>query len=435
MSSCINVRPVLDEFKDQVLSDIELNQRIREIKVKKKEKSFMFDYLYGPNDSQETIFNEIAMPLLANFLDGGQTSSGKSYTMGLSSNMELSKEDKGLIPRIVEELFFAIGSYHEETHCKVSVTFVEIYQEQFRDLLCPETLPKRILLREKEESQSLVGAQEVMVYNESDINQLLELGTRNRSIGDTLMNQQSSRSHAIFTINLEKTISMRGNIAATITKKSKFQLVDLAGSERLDKTGAEGLRLKESVKINTGLLVLGKVISILGDSNPDKDHVPYRDSKLTSPLAKDLTESLSTLMYADRAKNIKNNPVMHIAHNEEQIEILEQIEGFIENLKSKGKYTEEMAAFKTPQWIQYLVDELESSHSHNFEMKSKIETSDRENQLLSASLSFFKTVFKKQLTFLINFIEGNGFTPQEVAELETTVKSDSVTILKSWVDE
>ncbi|KAJ3258487.1 hypothetical protein HK103_003609 [Boothiomyces macroporosus] len=320
--------------------------------------------------------------------------------MGLANNTELGNEQKGLIPRTVEELFYVLGTYSNDVHCKVTVTFVEIYQEQFRDLLCPETDSKRIILREKEGTQCLAGVQEVQVFNEKDIGELLELGTRNRSIGDTLMNQQSSRSHAIFTISLEKTMFLKGGAGASITKKSKFQLVDLAGSERMDKTGAEGVRLKESVKINTGLLVLGKVISILGDNNPDKDHVPYRDSKLTrllqdslggtsqtvmiaciSPLAKDLTETVSTLMYADRAKNIKNHPIMHIAHNNEQIEILEELEMFIDRLKAKGKFTPEMANYTTPHWIQYMMTELEDSQAISLELVIAIDLEIQDGDL------------------------------------------------------
>jgi hypothetical protein len=205
----------------------------------------------------------------------------------------------------------------------------------------PQSTNREISIRENKGQIVLSGVHEEIVSTPEEMMQCLVAGGIERTTGVTLMHSHSSRSHAILTITME----VMGPTEGSVTTRSKLHLVDLAGSERLKRTGAEGVRLKESVKINSGLLALGNVISILGDSHThhheqhesspgtprQQTHVPYRDSKLTrllqdslggnsqtlmiacvSPLYEDLDETLNTLKYAYRARRIQNKPIVNI---------------------------------------------------------------------------------------------------------------------------
>lgn len=208
------------------------------------------------------------------------------------------------------------------------MSFLEIYQEDVRDLLDPVT--KTINIRENADGDIvLAGVKEVEVVALDDLIRVFNQGSLSRTTGSTNMNEFSSRSHAVLSITLHQQIKNKGT---TEYYSSKFNLVDLAGSERNRKTGVSGLRFKESITINTGLLALGNVISALGDEEHKAKHVPYRDSKITrllqdslggnartvmiacvSPADVNLDETLNTLRYADRARHIKNKPIVNRA--------------------------------------------------------------------------------------------------------------------------
>ena len=222
------------------------------------------------------------------------------------------------------------------------ISFFEIYQEQIRDLLDPTIHERDISIRDNNGSIHIKGISERVAETVDDAMKCLAEGRLNRTVGETAIHAHSSRSHAIFSITLE-TFS-RGECTPhhalfkqtdQIVQRSKLHIVDLAGSERLKRTGNEGLRLRESVKINSGLLALGNVVSVLGDEKQiDSErpaHVPYRESKLTrilqdslggnaltlmiaciSPLEQDLEETVNTLKYANRARKIHNKPILNI---------------------------------------------------------------------------------------------------------------------------
>ncbi|KAI8912977.1 kinesin-like protein, partial [Powellomyces hirtus] len=302
---------------------------------------FTFNAVYGSESTQSQIW-EAVENVVDGVLDGfngtilayGQTSSGKTYTMlGPDWELEASSETYGVIPRAVQYIFARIQEAREQEpdfEYGVSVSFLEIYQEQVRDLLVKpaETsgVKELIIRQNKFGAMSVCGLMQVPVADVSKALSFLQQGIVARTTGDTHMNENSSRSHAVFTITLEQRTSAKGNEGGRIQRISKLSLVDLAGSERLKRTGAEGIRFKESVKINTGLLALGNVISILStDAGQGRyGHVPYRESKLTrlledslggnaktvmiacvSPGAQDLDETLNTLKYAHRARKIK----------------------------------------------------------------------------------------------------------------------------------
>ena len=367
-----------------------------------RDRGFVFDHVFDQSAKQQDIFRECASGLVDDVFQGynacvfayGQTSSGKTFTMGSGSHL-VAEEDVGLIPRVINAIFDRIeaedGNKEEEEQqqqqnretrsvtFKIRCQFLEIHNEEVKDLLAPTSAvastsssspakcsPAKscgmlgnngasagngIAIRENSAGEIVVsGATEEVVEKRGDLMRLLEMGSASRTTGDTRMNAHSSRSHAIFTILLDQDIrsgtsaftkSGSGTdegsslVADRSRISAKFHLVDLAGSERQKKTGATGKRFKESVTINKGLLALGNVISALSSSGGSSSHsgsgghrhvhVPYRESKLTRMLQDsiggnsrtimiacastsdtNMEESLNTLKYASRARNIKN---------------------------------------------------------------------------------------------------------------------------------
>ncbi|XP_035239468.1 kinesin-like protein KIF1B isoform X7 [Anguilla anguilla] len=312
---------------------------------KEPAKSFSFDYSYwshtSPEDpcfaSQCLVYNDIGKEMLQHAFEGynvcifayGQTGAGKSYTM--MGRQEEGQE--GIIPQLCEDLFEKINDNNqEELSYSVEVSYMEIYCERVRDLLNPKNKGN---LRVRE--HPLLGPyvedlSKLAVTSYTDIADLMDAGNKARTVAATNMNETSSRSHAVFTI----VFTQRKHDSETdlsTEKVSKISLVDLAGSERADSTGAKGTRLKEGANINKSLTTLGKVISALAEVSKKKkktDFIPYRDSVLTwllrenlggnsrtamvaalSPADINYDETLSTLRYADRAKQIKCNAVIN----------------------------------------------------------------------------------------------------------------------------
>ncbi|XP_060097985.1 kinesin-like protein KIF1A isoform X20 [Heteronotia binoei] len=318
---------------------------------KETPKSFSFDYSYWshttPEDinyaSQKQVYQDIGEEMLQHAFEGynvcifayGQTGAGKSYTM--MGRQE--KDQQGIIPQLCEDLFSRINdTTNDNMSYSVEVSYMEIYCERVRDLLNPKNKGN---LRVRE--HPLLGPyvedlSKLAVTSYNDIQDLMDSGNKARTVAATNMNETSSRSHAVFNIIFTQ---KRHDAETDITteKVSKISLVDLAGSERADSTGAKGTRLKEGANINKSLTTLGKVISALAemDSGPNKnkkkkktDFIPYRDSVLTwllrenlggnsrtamvaalSPADINYDETLSTLRYADRAKQIRCNAVIN----------------------------------------------------------------------------------------------------------------------------
>ncbi|EFJ17816.1 hypothetical protein SELMODRAFT_2601, partial [Selaginella moellendorffii] len=292
---------------------------------------FTFDRVYGGGGTAPPfIFDQCVLPLVEGLFQGynatvfayGQTGSGKTYTMGTGYG---SKE--GVIPRVMDTLFQKIDALKHKADFQVRVSFIEIFKENVRDLLSSSSSESHIKIRETGSAGVfLTGVTEVDVKSSQEMTACLDKGSRCRATGSTSMNLHSSRSHAIFTLNVEQRPKLSGDASrATVDiLRAKFHLVDLAGSERVKKTRADGDRFSEGVHINRGLLALGNVISALG-ADKKRGHVPYRDSKLTrllqdslggnshttmiaciSPAASNAEETLNTLKYANRARNIQN---------------------------------------------------------------------------------------------------------------------------------
>ncbi|XP_076282466.1 kinesin-like protein 3A isoform X2 [Lasioglossum baleicum] len=302
----------------------------QQIIVRNTEKAFTFNYVFPGDVNQEDFYETAIKGMVENIFKGynvtilayGQTGSGKTYSMGTNYN---ATEETGVIPRAVHNIFQIIES-KEDWSFNVSVSFMELYQEQLYDLLADKPRNQSIVdIRDDGKNVKVSGVVENVVTNAQEALQCLTQGSLGRVTGATAMNAQSSRSHAIFTICIHQ--QKQGDPSTATT--AKFHLVDLAGSERSKKTQATGERFKEGVNINKGLLALGNVISQLGEGGPNA-YIGYRDSKLTrllqdslggnsmtlmiacvSPADYNLDETLSTLRYADRARKIKNKPVIN----------------------------------------------------------------------------------------------------------------------------
>ncbi|KAL7525932.1 hypothetical protein ACHAXR_002550, partial [Thalassiosira sp. AJA248-18] len=340
-------------------------------------RKFTYDNVFHPNVTQSDLYASVSPPLLSSFLNGynatilayGQTGAGKTYTMGseaggkfvenLQSGCNLSDND-GLIPRFMSDMFDSLFQRREASEksllqsrddnnsleqavslidFKVSASFLEVYGEDIYDLMDEDR--NALKIREDSKKEVIIcGLQSNPISNAFQAMNVLNTGTMNRTTASTLMNSTSSRSHAVFTVNLAQTT--RSADGDEITTMSRFTFVDLAGSERMKKTGAEGERAKEGIKINEGLLALGNVINALADderlAKGEKVHVPYRQSKLTrllqdalggnsqtlflacvSPSDTNASETLSTLHYANRARNIKNAPTKNVDATAEEL--------------------------------------------------------------------------------------------------------------------
>ncbi|XP_065092459.1 chromosome-associated kinesin KIF4A [Ochlerotatus camptorhynchus] len=314
-----------------------------------KPEGFTFNYVFSPEESQEYLYETSVQPLLEKLYAGynvtilayGQTGSGKTYTMGTNYDGE-EDETMGVIPRAINDIFGRIDEMAEDSEVTISCSFMELYQENLYDLLSNKgNREERVVdIRESNNQIVIPCLTEVQIRTAEETFEALMTGSQERAVASTAMNAVSSRSHAIFTLNL--TNRSKGD-QPTVTN-SKFHLVDLAGSERPKKTQATGERFKEGVKINQGLLVLGNVISALGSAGGPLGHVPYRESKLTrllqdslggnsltlmlacvSPADYNCEETINTLRYANRARNIKNKAVINQDPNQAEIRRLNSI--------------------------------------------------------------------------------------------------------------
>ena len=352
-----------------------------------KSHEFGFDAVYDETSTQEEVYERSAKPAVLNALRGynatvlayGQTGTGKTYTMegeraallaygqqryGLPGNAPpTDAEERGIIPRAIEDIFdFIASDSNARSKYLVRVSYLQIYNETISDLLKPERV--NLTIREdKKRGVFVEGQSEWVARTPQEIYSLLERGAQLRATGSTKMNEISSRSHAVFTIIIEHSkidddepVDAIDSGATTRAQRQsitvgKLNLVDLAGSERVSLTGATGKRLDESKKINQSLSALGNVISALTDVK-GRPHIPYRDSKLTriledslggncittviamvAPALEAYAESLSTLKFANRAKEIKNKAKLN--EDLDQKSLLRKYERELRQLRSE----------------------------------------------------------------------------------------------------
>jgi len=409
----VRIRPLTSkETSEGGESVVQCNAFDRTVELSKRK--FTYDSVFHSNINQIELYNNVAPPLLQSFLSGynatvlayGQTGSGKTFTMGseaggnFDNNLQRDgnpslHETSGLIPRFMQELFTSLLQRKELSErsilnqsptkekntniisseqqsvslvdYKVSASFLEVYGDDIFDLL-DDDRDHALKIREDSNKQVVIkGLKSAPISNAYEAMNVLNTGTMNRTTASTLMNLTSSRSHAVFQVDLQQTT--RSTDGDELTTKSRFTFVDLAGSERMKKTGAEGDRAKEGIKINEGLLALGNCINALADEDKlakgEKCHIPYRQSKLTrllqdalggnsttlflacvSPSDTNASETLSTLHYANRARNIKNAPTKNVDATAEELRRLRTLtnilkcelikERFVEDSKENG---------------------------------------------------------------------------------------------------
>ncbi|XP_045795919.1 kinesin-like protein KIN-5C isoform X2 [Trifolium pratense] len=387
-----------DELRSNAPQVVTCNDYSREVAVSQNiagkhiDRVFTFDKVFGPSAQQRELYEQAVTPIVNEVLEGfnctifayGQTGTGKTFTMEgeckrskSGPNGELPPE-AGVIPRAVKQIFDTLESQNAEY--SVKVTFLELYNEEITDLLAPEELSK-VSLEEKQKKQLPLmedgkggvlvrGLEEEIVTCASEIYTLLERGSSKRRTAETLLNKQSSRSHSLFSITIHiKEATPEGE---ELIKCGKLNLVDLAGSENISRSGAREGRAREAGEINKSLLTLGRVINALVEH---LGHIPYRDSKLTrllrdslggrtktciiatvSPAVHCLEETLSTLDYAHRAKNIRNKPEV----NQKMMKstLIKDLYGEIDRLKAEVYATREKNGVYIPK-ERYYQEEIE----------------------------------------------------------------------------
>ncbi|XP_052012680.1 kinesin-like protein KIF13A isoform X4 [Apodemus sylvaticus] len=386
---------------------------------RKPPKVFAFDYCFWSMDEsnttkyagQEVVFKCLGEGILEKAFQGynacifayGQTGSGKSFSMMGHA------EQLGLIPRLCCALFQRISLEQNESQTfKVEVSYMEIYNEKVRDLLDPKGSRQSLKVREHKVLGPYVdGLSQLAVTSFEDIESLMSEGNKSRTVAATNMNEESSRSHAVFNIIITQTLYdlQSGNSGE---KVSKVSLVDLAGSERVSKTGAAGERLKEGSNINKSLTTLGLVISSLADQAAGKGKnkfVPYRDSALTwllkdnlggnsqtsmiatiSPAADNYEETLSTLRYADRAKRIVNHAVVNEDPN---AKVIRELREEVEKLREQLSQAEAMKAPELKEKLEEsekLIKELTVTWEEKLRKTEEI-AQERQRQLESMGIS------------------------------------------------
>uniref|UniRef100_W5MNR2 Kinesin family member 13A n=1 Tax=Lepisosteus oculatus TaxID=7918 RepID=W5MNR2_LEPOC len=403
---------------------------------RKPPKVFAFDYCFWSMDEsnvtkyagQEVVFKCLGEGILDNAFQGynacifayGQTGSGKSFSMMGNG------DQPGLIPRLCCSLFERVSEQDSESHTfKVEVSYMEIYNEKVRDLLDPKGSRQSLKVREHKVFGPYVdGLSQLAVTNFEDIESLMSEGNKSRTVAATNMNEESSRSHAVFSIIITQTLYdlQSGNSGE---KVSKVSLVDLAGSERVSKTGAAGERLKEGSNINKSLTTLGCVISALADQSAGKGKnkfVPYRDSVLTwllkdnlggnsktamiatvSPAADNYEETLSTLRYADRAKRIVNHAIVNEDPN---ARIIRELREEVEKLREQLSQAESMKAPELKEKLEEsekLIKEMTVTWEEKLRKTEEI-AQERQKQLESMGISLESSGIKvgEDKCFLVN---------------------------------
>ncbi|XP_072416993.1 kinesin-like protein KIF13A isoform X7 [Chiloscyllium punctatum] len=403
---------------------------------RKGPKVFAFDHCFWSMDEtnkakyagQEVVFKCLGEGILENAFQGynacifayGQTGSGKSFSMMGSVDVP------GLIPRLCGALFGRVSKEESESHTfKVEVSYMEIYNEKVRDLLDPKGSRHTLKVREHKVLGPYVdGLSQLAVTCFEDIESLMSEGNKSRTVAATNMNEESSRSHAVFSIILTQTLNDLQS-GTSGEKVSKLSLVDLAGSERVSKTGAAGERLKEGSNINKSLTTLGLVISALADQVGGKGKnkfVPYRDSVLTwllkdnlggnsktamiatiSPAGDNYEETLSTLRYADRAKRIVNHAVVNEDPN---AKIIRELREEVEKLKEQLSQAEAMKAPELKEKLEEsekLIKDLTITWEEKLRKTEEI-AQERQKQLESMGISLESSGIKvgDDKCFLVN---------------------------------
>ncbi|KAI1459941.1 kinesin-domain-containing protein [Annulohypoxylon moriforme] len=415
-------------------------------------KTYNFDRVFSQAADQSMIYDDVVKPILEEMLGGynctifayGQTGTGKTYTMSgnMTETLGILSDDAGIIPRVLHSLFHKLDM--ENTDSFVKCSFIELYNEELRDLISAEESAKLKIFddtsRKGHATTVVQGMQESHIKNASEGIKLLQDGSLKRQVAATKCNDLSSRSHTVFTITA--CVKQTGEDGEEYVSAGKLNLVDLAGSENIQRSGAENKRAAEAGLINKSLLTLGRVINALVDRS---SHIPYRESKLTrllqdslggrtktciiatiSPAKSNLEETISTLDYAFRAKNIRNKPQVNQRINKETL--LKDLTREIERLRSELIVTRQRnGVYLTNESYEEMTAQSESRRIQNDEQAAKIETLEsnlrnKGQELLSVTSSFMG-LKKEHETMKIQLDETKDVLDQTELVLRATRKS------------
>ncbi|OXA60283.1 kinesin-like protein KIF11-A isoform X1 [Folsomia candida] len=414
------VRPINSHERSKSAITVVDCPGVREVVCKERggvSKTFTFDRVFGPNSKQIDVYKSVVSPLLEEVLQGynctvfayGQTGTGKTFTMEGERTNEgggdaLTWESDplaGIVPRAMSQLFDELRVTSSEFTVRVSL--VEMYNEEVYDLLSQteDSKPKTVRLFEDSKSKGSVhiqGLEEVIVHNKHEVYTIMERGSQMRKTASTLLNANSSRSHTVFTVTVH--VKESNPLGEDLMKIGKLHLVDLAGSENIGRSGAVDKRAREAGNINQSLLTLGRVITALVERAP---HIPYRESKLTrllqdslggrtktsiiatiSPASINIEETLSTLDYAHRAKNIQNRPEVNQKLTKKAMlrEYTEEIERLRKDLQASreknGIYVDKENYDKMMSQIESQNQDLTEKiqHTRNIEEQLEIKISE-----------------------------------------------------------
>ncbi|XVF46438.1 hypothetical protein PTKIN_Ptkin03bG0026800 [Pterospermum kingtungense] len=417
---------------------------VQNIANKQIDRTFLFDKVFGPSSQQKELFDLAVSPIVNEVLEGynctifayGQTGTGKTYTMegGARKKNGEFPSDAGVIPRAVRQIFDILEAQSAEYSLKV--TFLELYNEEITDLLAPEETTKFVedkskkpiaLMEDGKGGVFVRGLEEEIVTTANEIYKILEKGSAKRRTAETLLNKQSSRSHSIFSITIHiKECTPEGE---EMIKCGKLNLVDLAGSENISRSGAREGRAREAGEINKSLLTLGRVINALVEHS---GHVPYRDSKLTrllrdslggktktciiatiSPSIHCLEETLSTLDYAHRAKNIKNKP--EINQKMMKSALIKDLYFEIDRLKQEVYAAREKNGIYIPR-DRYLHEEAEKKA-----MAEKIERMELESESKEKQITELQELYNSQQLLTSDLSEKLEKTEKKLEETENAL--------------
>uniref|UniRef100_A0A7N0UAG1 Kinesin motor domain-containing protein n=1 Tax=Kalanchoe fedtschenkoi TaxID=63787 RepID=A0A7N0UAG1_KALFE len=444
----VRCRPLSDE--EQRLHTpvvVSCNESRREVAVaqnianKQIDRTFAFDKVFGPSSKQRDVYNQAVSSIVNEVLEGynctifayGQTGTGKTYTMEGESKKKNGSmpSEAGVIPRAVQQIFDILEAQCAEYSMKV--TFLELYNEEITDLLAVEESSKHVddkakkplaLMEDGKGGVLVRGLEEEIVCTANEIYKILEKGSAKRRTAETLLNKQSSRSHSVFSITIHiKEGTLEGE---DVIKCGKLNLVDLAGSENVTRSGVRDGRAREAGEINKSLLTLGRCINSLVEHS---GHVPYRDSKLTrllrdslggktktciiatiSPSIHCLDETLSTLDYAHRAKNIRNKPEV----NQKMLKsaMIKDLYSEIDKLKQEVFAAREKNGVYIPR-DRYLQDEAEKKA-----MVEKIERLELESEFKDKQIEELQERHNSQQAMATELSEKLGKTEKKLAETD-----------------
>lgn len=412
-----------------------------QLNIGKEEKIFVFDQVYDENDTNDAIFKKTMLSPVENLLNGynstilayGMTGTGKTHTMfgDIYCQNDLKEPELGLIILTVKDIFWKIEIQINENRnleFKIKLSYLEIYNEQVKDLLVDNS-ENLMILEDQYKGVVIPDLTEIQLNNPSEIIKLIDQGNGRRTMASTSSNQFSSRSHAILILSIEK----RNLTEPNQIIYAKFCLVDLAGSERALISDVKGIRMTEGSNINKSLLALGNCINILSDTNKKGAFVPYRDSKLTRLLKESLggntktimiaclspsnwsyEETLNTLKYASRAKNIKRK----VNKNIREIEDVTEYKGIIEALKIEIDNLKEQLSQKNRNSIN--VADVSAEESLRQSKKNDLKAAENNCELEEKIEGISQKI-------MIN-LEENWEIKQSVLELKNLKISNEITL-------